>query len=326
MALDIGTRVGSYEVLSVLGAGGMGEVYRARDTRLQRDVALKILPDVFANDPERLARFQREAQLLASLNHTTLAGIYGLEESGTAKALILELVDGQTLAERIAMGPVPVAEALLIAKQIADALGSAHDAGIIHRDLKPANIKMRPDGAVKVLDFGLAKAVAPDSSSIAVAGLSQSPTITNIPGTMMGVILGTAAYMSPEQAKGRIVDKRADVWAFGCVLYEMLTGKRSFEGEDVSDTIAAILRAEPDWSALPDDLSPQLKKYLQRCLHRDLRQRVHDISDVRLAIEGAFDVAADRSSRRPSPNAVLCRGPSRSHCLSRLSRRSAFGK
>ncbi len=248
MSLTAGARLGPYEILSALGAGGMGEVYRARDTRLQRDVAIKVLPEVFASDPDRLARFEREAQLLASLNHPHIGAIYGLEESGGVRALILELVEGSTLADRIAQGPVPLDEALTIARQIADALEAAHEHGIIHRDLKPANVKVRQDGTVKVLDFGLAKLNDPNVSNGPNASndlnvFSQAPTITS-PAMMtgVGVILGTAAYMAPEQAKGRPADKRSDVWAFGCVLYEMLTGKGPFAGDDVSDTLANVLK------------------------------------------------------------------------------------
>jgi serine/threonine protein kinase len=251
MALAAGTRLGPYEILSAIGAGGMGEVYRARDTKLGRDVAIKVLPDLFARDPERLARFEREAKTLASLNHAHIAQIYGLDESSGVRALVMELVEGPTLADRLAHGPIPLAEALPIARQIADALEAAHEQGIIHRDLKPANIKVKDDGTVKVLDFGLAKLVTPEASGPgALAGVSQSPTLTTPAATLAGVILGTAAYMSPEQAKGRAVDKRCDIWAFGCVLYEMLTGTRAFEGDDVSDTLAAILRGEPSWTAL----------------------------------------------------------------------------
>src|SRR5262249_22638240 len=232
--------------------------------KLGRDVALKFLPDTFATDPERLARFQREAQVLASLNHPHIGAIYGLEESNGCRALVLELVEGPTLADRIAHGAIPLDEALQIARQIAEALEAAHEQGVIHRDLKPANIKLRPDGVVKVLDFGLAKLAEAQSAS--GAGLSESPTITT-PAMMtgMGMILGTAAYMSPEQAKGRPVDKRSDVWAFGCVLYEMLTQKRAFAGEDVSDTLVSVLRGEPDWSALPTETT-HLTSVLQRCL------------------------------------------------------------
>src|SRR5712692_3876280 len=236
MSLSVGTRLGPYEILSALGAGGMGEVYRARDTTLNRDIAIKVLPDLFASDPERLARFQREAQVLASLNHPNIAHIYGLEESTGVRALVMELVEGPTLANRIVQGAIPLAEALPIAKQIADGLEAAHEQGIIHRDLKPANIKVREDGTVKVLDFGLAKALDPMASSSAEA--MHSPTLS-VRATQAGVILGTAAYMSPEQARGRPADKRADIWAFGVVLFEMLTGTRLFHGETISDTLAA---------------------------------------------------------------------------------------
>jgi Tol biopolymer transport system component len=266
----------------------MGEVYRARDTRLGRDVALKILPETFANDPERLARFQREAQVLASLNHPNIAHIHGLEESGGVRALVMELVEGEDLAQRIARGPIPLDEALPIASQIADAVEAAHEQGIIHRDLKPANIKVKDDGAVKVLDFGLAKALAPDAGNVAAANLSQSPTITS-PAAMTGVgmLLGTAAYMAPEQAKGRAADKRCDVWAFGCVLFEMLTGKRAFEGDDVSDTLASVLKSEPNWEALPTSTPTPIRRLLRRCLHKDRKHRLADIGDARLDLEEA---------------------------------------
>ena len=249
MALTPGTRLGPYEIQSALGAGGMGEVYRARDTKLHRDVALKVLPELHGADPDRLARFRREAQVLASLNHPHIGAIYGLEDSGGAPVLVLELVEGPTLAERIAQGALPLDEALPVARQIADALAAAHERGIVHRDLKPANVKLRPDGAVKVLDFGLAKALEP--APISAADAAQSPTITTPAMTQMGVILGTAAYMSPEQAKGRPADKRSDIWAFGCLLFEMLTGRRVFDGEDVADTLALVLTKEPQWSLLP---------------------------------------------------------------------------
>jgi eukaryotic-like serine/threonine-protein kinase len=279
MALSAGTRLGPYEILSALGAGGMGEVYRARDTKLNRDVAIKVLPELFANDPERLARFRREAQMLAALNHPNIAHIHGFEDSGGIHALVMELVDGPTLAERIALGPIPLTEALTIATQIAQALEAAHEQGIVHRDLKPANVKVRDDGTVKVLDFGLARLVAPDSN-VAGAGpaLTQSPTLTTPAATLAGVILGTAAYMSPEQAKGRVADKRSDVWAFGVVLYEMLTGRRPFEGEDLSDTLATVLKSEPDWNALPADVPPHVRMLIQRCLAKDRRQRIADMS------------------------------------------------
>ena len=241
MPLSAGTRLGPYEILSALGAGGMGEVYRARDTKLNRAVAIKILPEAFAADPERIARFQREAKILASLNHPNIAHIHGLEESNGVRALVMELVEGEDLAQRIARGAIPVDEALPIAKQIADALEAAHEQGIIHRDLKPANIKVRPDGTVKVLDFGLAKAMEP--TGVAAPSVSQSPTITTPAMTQAGMILGTAAYMSPEQARGKPVDKRADIWAFGCVLYEMLTGQRAFDGRGCLGNAGARHRA-----------------------------------------------------------------------------------
>ena len=286
MALEIGSRLGHYEVTALIGEGGMGQVYQATDTKLNRQVALKILPEAFASDPDRLARFQREAQVLASLNHTNIGHIYGIEEAEGTKALVLELVEGPTLADRIAKGPIPLDEALPIAKQIAEALEAAHEAGVIHRDLKPANIKVREDGTVKVLDFGLAKAFQPDASD---PNLSQSPTISlTAAATQMGMVIGTAAYMAPEQAKGKAVDKRVDVWAFGAVLFEMLTGRKPFTGDDVSDTLAAVLRADVDLDALPDDTPTTLRRVISACLQKDPRQRVHDVADVRLAMEGAF--------------------------------------
>jgi eukaryotic-like serine/threonine-protein kinase len=277
--LTTGARVGPYEILGAIGAGGMGEVYRALDTKLDREVAIKVLPELFVSDPERVARFQREAKTLASLNHPHIGGIYGLEDTAGVHALVLELVDGPTLADRIAQGPIPVDETLAIAKQIAEALQAAHEQGIIHRDLKPANIKLRPDGTVKVLDFGLAKAIEPTSA--ASASVTASPTITT-PAMMTGVgmILGTAAYMSPEQAKGRPADKRSDVWAFGCVLYEMLAGARAFEGEDVTDTLATILKSEPSWEALPPSMPPNVRAIAEGCLRKDRQHRVGDISIV----------------------------------------------
>src|SRR6266545_4776078 len=270
MPLTSGTRLGPYEVVAPLGAGGMGEVYRARDTKLNRDVAVKILPDAFANDPDRLARFTREAQTLAALNHPHIAHIYGLDEApnpepriphpSAVRFLVMELVEGEDLAHRIARGMIPIDEALPIAKQIAEALEAAHEQGIIHRDLKPANIKVRADGTVKVLDFGLAKLTEAAASGARGADVTMSPTITS-PAMMtgVGVLLGTAAYMSPEQAKGREADKRSDLWAFGCVLYEMLTGKRPFDGEDVSDTLANVLKIDPDWSVLPSEIPPAIR-------------------------------------------------------------------
>ena len=288
MPLSVGMRLGPYEILSALGAGGMGEVYRARDTKLDRSVAIKILPEAFAADAERIARFQREAKTLASLNHVNIAHIHGLEESNGVRALVMELVEGDDLAQRMIRGAIPVAEALPIAKQIADALEAAHEQSIIHRDLKPANIKVRRDGTVKVLDFGLAKAIDPPSSA---PDVSQSPTITSPAMTRAGIILGTAAYMSPEQARGEPVDERADIWAFGCVLYEMLVGQRPFDGQGVSETLARVIEREPDWTRLPATLSPALRTYIKRCLQKDPRQRVQAIGDVRLALEGAFDSA-----------------------------------
>jgi serine/threonine-protein kinase len=289
MSLATGNRIGPYEVVAALGSGGMGEVYRARDTKLGRDVALKVLPTEFALDAERVARFKREAQVLASLNHPGIAAIYGFEDSDGVHALVLELVEGPTLADRIAQGALPLEEALPIGRQIADALEAAHDQGIVHRDLKPANIKVRPDGTVKVLDFGLAKLA--ETGAIAASGaefaLSQSPTITTPAMTMAGMILGTAAYMSPEQAKGRPADKRSDIWAFGCVLFEMLTGKRAFEGEDVSDTLAAVLRADPQWNKLPVQTPHAVRRVLARCLQKDRRQRLADIADARVEMDDA---------------------------------------
>ena len=288
MSFQPGHKLAHYEILEPIGKGGMGEVYRARDGKLGRDVAIKVLPDEFARDTERLRRFQREAKVLASLNHPNIAAIYGVEQSESTHYLVLELVPGETLAERIARGPIPVDEAIELAMKIAEALESAHEQGIVHRDLKPANIKITPDGIVKVLDFGLAKAFIEDAAD---ADSSMSPTLTR-DATRAGVILGTAAYMSPEQAKGKKLDKRADVWAFGAVVYEMLTGKRAFAAEDVSDTLAYVLAKEADWDALPVDMSPTLRAFLTRCLEKDPKERVHDIADVRLAMQGAFETAA----------------------------------
>ncbi|HEX4913062.1 MAG TPA: protein kinase, partial [Vicinamibacterales bacterium] len=279
-----GQRLGAYDVGPMLGVGGMGEVYRARDSKLNRDVAIKVLLPEVANDAERLARFRREAQTLASLNHSGIAQIHGLEDSSNGPFLVMELVDGPTLADRIAGGPLNVDEAMGIARQLIDALEAAHERGIIHRDLKPANIKVRDDGMVKILDFGLAKAMDSTAGVHNPGSLANSPTITT-PMTQAGLILGTAAYMSPEQAKGRVVDKRSDVWAFGCVLYEMLTGRRAFDGEDVTDTIAAVVRGEPDWNALPADTPPQIRLLLKRSLDKDRRSRIADISVARFLID-----------------------------------------
>ena len=285
MPLTPGTTLGVYEVLSAIGAGGMGEVYKARDTKLDRDVALKILPDAFVNDPERLARFQREAKVLASLNHPNIAAIYGLEEGGDSPALVLEYVPGPTLQDRIAKGPIPLDEALPIARQIAEALEAAHEQGIIHRDLKPANVKVKDDGTVKVLDFGLAKALQPELSDLDAA---NSPTMTmTAAATKMGVIMGTATYMSPEQARGGVADRRSDIWAFGVVLLEMLTGKPTFTGKTVSDTLAAVLRQDLDWNQLPPRTPRMIRRMLRRCLERESKQRLGFIGDARLDIDDA---------------------------------------
>ena len=317
MPLAAGNRLGPYEIAAPLGAGGMGEVYRGRDTKLDRAVALKILPASFASDPDRVLRFEREAKTLASLNHPHIAQIYGFEQSNGVSALVMELVDGDDLADRIARGPMPLDEALAIARQIADALAAAHEAGIIHRDLKPANIKVRPDGTVKVLDFGLAKALdgsrpsdGPNQRTFANAATITSPAMpfdvrSSHPEqgrevTTVGQILGTAAYMAPEQAKGQPVDRRADIWAFGCVLYEMLTGRRVFPGDDVTETLASVVKTEPDWSALPAATPPAVRRLLARALQKDHRRRLADMHDARLELdEPAADVdAAPRGSSR----------------------------
>ncbi|MGE5326622.1 MAG: protein kinase domain-containing protein, partial [Deltaproteobacteria bacterium] len=284
MGLSTGTKLGPYEIVSPLGAGGMGEVYRARDIKLNRDVALKVLPGSLSHDAERLARFKREAQVLASLNHPNIATIYGFEEADGVRALAMELVEGQTLAEIIAARQgVPIHDALPLAKQIAEALEYAHERGIIHRDLKPANVKVTPEGTVKALDFGLAKALDVDPSSSS-SNVSNSPTLT-IAATQAGVIIGTAAYMSPEQARGKGADRKADIWSFGCVLYEMLAAKRLFEGETVSDTLAAVLTREPDWEKLPAGTPPHIRELLRRCLTKERKQRLQAIGEARIAIE-----------------------------------------
>ena len=284
MALTPGTRLGVYEVVASIGEGGMGQVFRVRDTKLDRDVAIKILPEAFAHDADRLARFQREAKTLASLNHQNIAAIYGLEESGGMTALVMELVEGDDLSQRIARGAIPLDEALPIARQIAEALEAAHEQGVIHRDLKPANVKVTPAGVVKVLDFGLARVAASKGS---VPELSQSPTIT-AGATREGVILGTAAYMSPEQAKGRPVDKGADLWAFGVVLYEMLTGIQPFRADNVSETLARVLTLEPDWAALPANTPDPIRRLLRRCLVKDRQRRLDAASATRLEIDDAL--------------------------------------
>ena len=323
MSLSAGTRLGPYEIVAPIGAGGMGEVYRARDTKLNRDVAIKVLPGLFARDPGRLARFQHEAQMLASLNHPHIAHIHGLEESipstgsgqAAVLALVMELVEGEDLAQRIARGPIPLDVALPIARQIVDALEAAHERGIVHRDLKPANVKVRADDSVKVLDFGLAKAIeGPGGSSGAgrAGGLSMSPTLS-IHATQAGIILGTAAYMSPEQAAGKPVDRRSDLWAFGAVFMEMLTGRPVFTGETVSHVLASVLKSEPDWSALPADTPAPIRRLLRRCLDKDRRRRLDSAADARLEIDealapigeaGTVSVTAAAAWRRALPWAV----------------------
>src|SRR5205809_2813026 len=274
----IGNKLAHYEITAHLGSGGMGDVYQATDTKLDRDVAIKFLPEAVSHDSERVARFQREARVLASLNHSNIAGIYGVEEIDSRHFLVMELVSGETLADRIKRGAIPIEEALPIARQIAEALEGAHEKGIIHRDLKPANIKLTPDGKVKVLDFGLAKAMNEDAKSNA---MSNSPTLS-LAATRAGIILGTAAYMAPEQAKGKTVDRRADIWAFGVVVYEMLTGRTMFSGETVSETMAQVMMKEPDWDVLPPNAPPRLRDLLRRCLVKEPRNRVRDIGDMRI--------------------------------------------
>ncbi|MFZ0934748.1 MAG: serine/threonine-protein kinase, partial [Bryobacteraceae bacterium] len=312
MALHASTKLGPYEILSPLGAGGMGEVYRARDSKLNRDVALKVLPERLARDPDRMARFQREAQMLAALNHPNIAAIYGFEESGGVRALVMELVEGVTLAKRIGAGtvgaglapapgrpqrsPLHADDALAIARQIAEGLEYAHEKGIIHRDLKPANIKITPEGTVKVLDFGLAKALGREGPA---GDISNSPTETAA-ATQAGVIVGTVAYMSPEQARGKTVDRRTDIWAFGCVLFEMLAGQKAFEGETVSDVLAAIIRAGPDWNALPETTPASIERLIRRCLNKDPKQRLRDIGDARIAIEETLAGVGAGPSVRPA--------------------------
>ena len=301
MPLSTGTRLGAYEITGSIGAGGMGEVYRARDTRLQRDVAIKILPDAFSDDPDRRTRFEREAQVLAALNHPNIAHIHGVEESSGRAALVMELVEGRTL--EALTSTLAIDEVTALGRQIAEALEAAHELGIVHRDLKPANVKVRPDGTVKVLDFGLAKAF--DVAAGSHVDAMNSPTLT-VRGTQMGVIVGTAAYMSPEQARGKAVDRRADIWALGAVLYELLARSRAFEGDTVSDTIAAVLTKDPDWSKVRSDAPPALVQVAKRCLRKDPRRRPQSMGDVRVALEEieagegepAIQTAAPRSSKR----------------------------
>jgi Tol biopolymer transport system component len=312
--VGIGTRLGPYEVTAKLGEGGMGEVYRATDSKLRREVAIKVLPAAFTADPDRLARFEREAQLLAQLHHPNIASIFGLEESGDLRALVMELVGGPTLAERTAAGPVPLEESVDVALQIAAALEEAHAKGIVHRDLKPQNIKWTSDGKVKVLEFGLAKAMDPVADSSSRHDLARSPTLMNSPtltaaGTQLGVILGTAAYMAPEQARGGATDRRADIWSFGVVLYEMLAGRSLFAADTVSDTLAGVLKNEIDLSALPAETPAAIRRLLRRCLERNPKDRLHDIADARIELQGAMDAVDEEQPERSIP-ASLARRPS----------------
>jgi serine/threonine-protein kinase len=312
MERSAGRRIGPYELESLLGAGGMGEVYRARDLRLNRSVALKMLLPGVVSDPDRLARFSREAQVLAALNHPHIAQVYGLEETADDRALVMELVEGPTLADRIGAGAVPMAEALLIARQLADALAAAHEQGIVHRDLKPANIKVKADGTVKVLDFGLAKMLAPESDGSIEAGapsaaLANSPTMTSPAMTRFGTILGTAAYMSPEQAGGKVADRRSDIWAFGVVLFEMLTGRPLFAGETVAEVLASVLKTDPDWTALPADTPASIRRLLRRCLEKDRKRRLDSAADARLEIDEAAAHAGNDGA--PAPAARQPRWP-----------------
>jgi len=311
MGLSSGSRIGSYEITGPLGEGGMGVVYRATDSKLKREVAIKVLPEAFAADADRLARFEREAQVLAQLQHPNIASIYGLEEAHGVRALVLELVEGEDLAERLKRGALPLDEALSFARQIAEALEAAHEKGIVHRDLKPGNVKLTPEGKVKVLDFGLAKALDAPPGSASAADLARSPTIMNSPtmtaahGTQMGVILGTAAYMAPEQARGQAVDKRADIWSFGVVLFEMLTGKGLFRGETVTDVLASVVREPIAWDALPPDTPANVRALLRRCLERDPKNRIRDIGEARIALAEA---SAPRAEAPPPMRAADHRG------------------
>jgi Tol biopolymer transport system component len=306
MPLVPGVRLGSYEIVAPVGSGGMGEVYQARDARLGRDVAIKVLPSEVAADPERLARFEREARVLASLNHPNIATLHGFESEGSVRFLVMELVPGETLAERLIPGRLPAAEALPIFLQIAEGLEAAHEAGVVHRDLKPANVKITPEGRVKILDFGLAKAVA--AAATGSADPAESPTLTAL-ATQRGEIMGTAAYMSPEQARGKPVDRRADIWAFGCVLYESLAGTRPFLGETITDVLAAIVKDEPDWTALPDDVPPTAAELIRRCLEKDARNRLRDIGEARLGIARALGRETASGSLRVAAAATPISGP-----------------
>ena len=317
MTLSAGQRLGTFEILAALGAGGMGEVYRARDLKLGRDVAIKLLPVAFVADPERRGRFQREAQLLAALNHPHIASVFGLEESGETTFLAMELVEGESLADRVQAGALGLDESLQIARQIGEALAAAHDKGIIHRDLKPANVMLTSDGRVKVLDFGLAKMLEAPGGAISA---SLSPTLS-VQATMAGTILGTAAYMSPEQARGRTVDKRTDIWAFGCVLYEMLTGRRAFEGDDVTDTIAAVVRGEPDWSAIPPETPMRVVDVARRCLVKDPGRRFADISVPLFLLTRGRSRASRGGFRRTTRSAIAVEAR-RANCRRRAADRS----
>ncbi|NIV49618.1 MAG: protein kinase, partial [Gammaproteobacteria bacterium] len=298
MQIEPGQNLLHYTLSEKIGEGGMGVVWKAVDTTLDRDVAIKILPEAFAGDAERLARFEREAKLLASLNHPNIAGIYGIHEADGATFLSMELVDGEDLQQRLSRGALSRKEALNLALQIATAFEAAHETGVIHRDLKPANVKLTPDGKVKVLDFGLAKALSTDPSGPGTSP-SMSPTLTSA-GTIAGMILGTASYMSPEQAKGKEVDRRADIWSFGVVLYEMLTGRRLFEGEGISETLAAVIMKDVDWGGLPADTPQSIRRLLERCLHRDPKSRLRDIGDARVAIEEALSAAPESVMAAPA--------------------------
>jgi len=314
----IGKTLSHYKVIEKIGQGGMGEVYRAEDTNLSREVAIKVLPEQFTKDPQRLARFEREAKLLASLNHPNIAAIYGFEEADDVRFFAMELVPGETLAERVAKGPVPVEEALEVCRQIAEGVEAAHEKGVIHRDLKPANVKVTPEGKVKILDFGLAKAF---EDEIPAADISQSPTLTEEM-TRAGVILGTAAYMSPEQARGEEVDKRADIFAFGCVLYELLTGRTTFGGKTVTDTLAKVLEGEPDWKALPGVTPWRIQELLRRCLTKDAHDRLRDIATVRIEVKLALEepitvspIGAASAAQAPLWRLSLCVSVDVSMCL-----------
>ncbi|HZQ55045.1 MAG TPA: protein kinase [Bryobacteraceae bacterium] len=301
MPVSVGSRLGPYEILSAIGAGGMGEVFRARDSKLGREVAIKVLPEAFARDSERMSRFEREAKLLATLSHPHIAAIHALDDSGSTRALVMELAEGPTLADRIASGPIPVEEAIPIARQIADALEYAHEHGVVHRDLKPANIKISRDDSVKVLDFGLAKAVQGEAE---ITNVSDSPT-ASLMATRSGVLLGTAAYMAPEQVKGKPVDRRADIWAFGCVFFEMLTGKKAFAGDTVTETLANILKNEPDWSLLPAATPIHVRVLLKRCLQKDAKQRLRDIGDARISLDEVLAGAPEAAASKPAPRRIF---------------------